>query len=69
MTRKRIAGFKPRFEAGSPPTDVAETILKSVTVNNQDLRHLVEMMLSRYAAKDLKQYHNTVFTGICMKVL
>jgi hypothetical protein len=41
ITRKRIAGFKPRFESGSPPIEVAKTILKAITSKNPDLRYLV----------------------------
>ena len=41
MTRKRIAGFKPRFESGSPPIEVAKVVLKVVTAENPDLRYLV----------------------------
>jgi len=31
MTQKRISGFKPRFESGSPPLEVAKVILKAIT--------------------------------------
>ena len=41
IIQKRIAGFKPRFESGSPPIEVAKVILKSVTSQNPDLRYLV----------------------------
>jgi NAD(P)-dependent dehydrogenase (short-subunit alcohol dehydrogenase family) len=41
ITERRIAGFKPRFEAGSSPRIVAEAILECITTDNQDLRHLV----------------------------
>src|SRR5919108_1478637 len=32
LIRNRIAGFKPRFESGSSPIEVAKTILKCVTL-------------------------------------
>ncbi len=42
MTQKRISGFKPRFERGSPPIEVAKVILKAITSENQsELRYLV----------------------------
>jgi hypothetical protein len=30
ITEKRIAGFKPRFESGSSPIEVAKVILKAL---------------------------------------
>ena len=44
MTQKRISRFKPRFESGSPPIEVAKVILKAIaSAENQslDLRYLV----------------------------
>jgi NAD(P)-dependent dehydrogenase (short-subunit alcohol dehydrogenase family) len=42
MTQKRISRFKPRFESGSPPTEVAKVILKAITSKNlSELRYLV----------------------------
>ncbi|MGZ5470080.1 MAG: SDR family oxidoreductase [Nitrososphaeraceae archaeon] len=42
MTQKRISGFKPRFESGSPPLEVATVILKAITSENlSELRYLV----------------------------
>ena len=42
MTQKRISGFKPRFENGSPPIEVATVILKAITSENlSELRYLV----------------------------
>jgi hypothetical protein len=42
MTQKRISRFKPRFESGSPPIEVAKVILKAITLENQsELRYLV----------------------------
>ena len=34
ITEKRIAGFKPRFENGSPPIEVAKAILTAITSKN-----------------------------------
>jgi len=42
MTQKRITGFQPRFESGTPPVDVAKVILKAITSENlSKLRYLV----------------------------
>jgi NAD(P)-dependent dehydrogenase (short-subunit alcohol dehydrogenase family) len=42
MTQKRISGFKPRFESGSPSIEVANVILKAITSENPlALRYLV----------------------------
>jgi short-subunit dehydrogenase len=42
MTQKRISGFKPRFESGSPSIEVANVILKAITSENPlELRYLV----------------------------
>ena len=42
MTKKRISGFKPRFESGSPPLEVAKVILKTITSENpSELRYIV----------------------------
>ena len=42
MTQKRISGFKPRFERGSPPIEVAKIILKAITSEKpSELRYLV----------------------------
>lgn len=45
MTQKRISRFKPRFESGTPPIEVAKVILKTITsTENQSssvLRYLV----------------------------
>ena len=41
LIRNRIAGFKPRFESGSSPIEVAKIILKCVTSETPHLRHLV----------------------------
>jgi NAD(P)-dependent dehydrogenase (short-subunit alcohol dehydrogenase family) len=43
ITEKRIAGFKPRFENGLPPIEVAKAILNAITSKNiqSELRYLV----------------------------
>lgn len=43
MTQKRISRFKPRFESGTPPIEVAKVILKAITSakNQSELRYLV----------------------------
>jgi NAD(P)-dependent dehydrogenase (short-subunit alcohol dehydrogenase family) len=43
ITEKRIAGFKPRFENGSPPIEVAKVILTAITSKNvqPESRYLV----------------------------
>jgi NAD(P)-dependent dehydrogenase (short-subunit alcohol dehydrogenase family) len=43
LTEKRIAGFKPRFENGLPPIEVAKVILRAITSKNvpPESRYLV----------------------------
>ena len=41
IMEKRVAGFRSRFERGSPPADVAKIILKSVKSDEPELRYLV----------------------------
>src|SRR5215208_7735682 len=45
ITKKRVAGFKPRFENGSPPIEVAKVILRAITSTSKnvspELRYLV----------------------------
>jgi NAD(P)-dependent dehydrogenase (short-subunit alcohol dehydrogenase family) len=43
LTEKRIAGFKPRFDNGLPPIEVAKAILRAITSKNapQESRYLV----------------------------
>ena len=41
LIRNRIAGFKPRFESGSAPIEVAKIILKCITSETPHLRYLV----------------------------
>ena len=41
ITQKRISAFKPRFEKGSSPKEVADTILEAVTSDNPKFRYIV----------------------------
>lgn len=41
MTQKRISAFKPRFEKGSSPKEVADTILEAVTSDIPRFRYIV----------------------------
>ena len=43
ITQKRISAFKPRFESGSPPTEVVKVILKAIieSESSLELRRLV----------------------------
>jgi NAD(P)-dependent dehydrogenase (short-subunit alcohol dehydrogenase family) len=41
IIQKRISAFKPRFEKGSPASDVADMVLEAVRSNNPKARYLV----------------------------
>jgi short-subunit dehydrogenase len=41
ITKMRISAFKPRFEKGSSPKEVADTILEAVTSGNPKFRYIV----------------------------
>ena len=41
ITQKRISAFKPRFEKGSSPKQVADTILEAVTSDKPKFRYIV----------------------------
>jgi NAD(P)-dependent dehydrogenase (short-subunit alcohol dehydrogenase family) len=41
ITQRRISAFKPRFEKGSSPKEVADTILEAVTSNKPKFRYIV----------------------------
>jgi NAD(P)-dependent dehydrogenase (short-subunit alcohol dehydrogenase family) len=41
ITQKRISAFKPRFEKGSSPKEVAGTILEAVTSDKPKFRYIV----------------------------
>ena len=41
ITQKRISAFKPRFEKGTSPKEVADTILEAVTSDKPKFRYIV----------------------------
>ena len=72
MTQKRISRFKPRFESGTPPIEVAKVILKTITsAENQSstvLRYLVgndalKLMEIRNNMSD-KEFRKIVIKGV-----
>ena len=73
MTQKRISRFKPRFESGTPPIEVAKVILKTITsAENQqlstDFRFLVgndalKLMEIRNNMSD-KEFRKIVIKGV-----
>jgi NAD(P)-dependent dehydrogenase (short-subunit alcohol dehydrogenase family) len=72
MTQKRISRFKPRFESGTPPIEVAKVILKTITsAENQSssvLRYLVgddalKLMEIRNNMSD-KEFGKIVIKGV-----
>ncbi len=73
MTQKRISRFKPRFESGSPPIEVANVILKAIiSAENQsslsELRYLVgndalKLMEIRNNMSD-KEFGKIVIKGV-----
>jgi short-subunit dehydrogenase len=72
MTQKRISRFKPRFESGTPPIEVAKVTLKAITLaENQsslELRYLVgndalKLMEIRKNMSD-KEFKKIVIKGV-----
>jgi NAD(P)-dependent dehydrogenase (short-subunit alcohol dehydrogenase family) len=70
ITEKRIAGFKPRFENGSPPIEVAKVILNAIASRNvrPELRYLVgndalKLMEIRKNKSD-KEFRRLVMQGV-----
>jgi NAD(P)-dependent dehydrogenase (short-subunit alcohol dehydrogenase family) len=55
IIQKRISAFKPRFEKGSPASDVADMVLEAVTSNNPKARYLV----GKDALKMMEKRKNT----------
>jgi NAD(P)-dependent dehydrogenase (short-subunit alcohol dehydrogenase family) len=55
ITQKRISAFKPRFEKGSSPKEVADTILEAVKSDKPKFRYIV----GRDAAKLMDIRKNT----------
>ena len=70
ITEKRIAGFKPRFENGSPPIEVAKVILNVITSKNippesrylvgNDAFKLIEIRKNKYD----KEFRRLVIEGV-----
>jgi NAD(P)-dependent dehydrogenase (short-subunit alcohol dehydrogenase family) len=72
ITKKRIAGFKPRFENGLPPIEVAQVILRAITSTSKnvppDSRYLVgedafKLMEIRKSKSD-KEFRRLVMEGV-----
>ena len=72
ITRKRIAGFKPRFENGLPPIEVAKVILRAITSTSKNVspesRYLVggdafKLMEIRKSKSD-KEFRKLVMDGV-----
>jgi NAD(P)-dependent dehydrogenase (short-subunit alcohol dehydrogenase family) len=72
ITKKRIAGFKPRFENGLPPIEVAKVILRAITSTSKNVppgsRYLVgedafKLMEIRKSKSD-KEFRRLVMEGV-----
>jgi NAD(P)-dependent dehydrogenase (short-subunit alcohol dehydrogenase family) len=72
ITKKRIAGFKPRFENGLPPIEVAKVILRAITSTSKnvppDSRYLVgedafKLMEIRKSKSDM-EFRRLVMEGV-----
>ena len=72
ITKKRIAGFKPRFENGLPPIEVAKVILRAITSTSKnvppDSRYLVgedafKLMEIRKSKSDI-EFRRLVMEGV-----
>jgi NAD(P)-dependent dehydrogenase (short-subunit alcohol dehydrogenase family) len=70
ITEKRIAGFKPRFENGSPPIEVAKVILNVITSKNvpPESRYLVGSdafkLIEIRKNKSDKEFRKLVIEGV-----
>src|SRR5215211_6268808 len=72
ITEKRIAGFKPRFENGSPPIEVAKVILRAITSTSKnvspELRYLVGddafKLMEMRKSKSNKEFGKLVMDGV-----
>ena len=70
ITEKRIAGFKPRFENGSPPIEVAKVILNVITSKNipPESRYLVGndafKLIEIRKNKSDKEFRRLVMEGV-----
>jgi NAD(P)-dependent dehydrogenase (short-subunit alcohol dehydrogenase family) len=71
ITKRRILGFKPRFEKGSHPKEVAKAILRAIeSENSPELRHLVgndafKLMEIRKNTSD-KEFRKLVMKSVLM---
>ena len=70
ITEKRIAGFKPRFENGLPPIEVAKVILRAITSKNvpPESRYLVGddafKLMEIKKSKSDKEFRKLVMEGV-----
>jgi NAD(P)-dependent dehydrogenase (short-subunit alcohol dehydrogenase family) len=70
ITEKRIAGFKPRFEKGLPPIEVAKVILRAITSKNvpPESRYLVGddafKLMDIKKSKSNKEFRKLVMEGV-----
>jgi NAD(P)-dependent dehydrogenase (short-subunit alcohol dehydrogenase family) len=70
ITEKRIAGFKPRFENGLPPIEVAKVILRAITSKNvpPESRYLVGddafKLMKIKKSKSGKEFRKLVMEGV-----
>jgi NAD(P)-dependent dehydrogenase (short-subunit alcohol dehydrogenase family) len=72
ITKKRIAGFKPRFENGSPPIEVAKVILRAITSTSKNVlpesRYLVGedafKLIEIRKSKSDKEFRKLVMDGV-----
>ncbi len=69
FTKKRIAGFKPRFENGLPPIQVAKVILEAVSSKSiSESRYLVEddafKLTEIRKSKSDKEFRRLVMEGV-----
>ena len=72
ITKKRIAGFKPRFENGLPPIEVAKVILRAITSTSKnvppDSRYLVGedafKLMEIKKSKSDKEFRRLVMEGV-----
>jgi NAD(P)-dependent dehydrogenase (short-subunit alcohol dehydrogenase family) len=70
ITEKRIAGFKPRFENGLPPIEVANVILRAITSKNvpPESRYLVgddaSKLMEIKKSKSDKEFRRLMMEGV-----
>ena len=58
MTQKRISWFKPRFESGTPPIEVAKVILKTITSAENQLSSVLRYLVGDDALKLMEIRNN-----------